>query len=81
MAIKKEEIVGTKIINEIQSTNLKKTTYEIWFTPWRPWTKSEQSDNENEFEGITITALNWTEINKKVNRRAFEIKIVKTFGW
>ena len=29
MAIKKEEIVGTKIINEIQSTNLKKTTYDV----------------------------------------------------
>ena len=28
MAILKEEIIGTKIINEIQSTNIKKTEYD-----------------------------------------------------
>ena len=28
MAIKKEEIVGTKIINEIESSNIVKTTYD-----------------------------------------------------
>ena len=28
MAVKKETIEGTKIINEIQSSNLKKTTYD-----------------------------------------------------
>lgn len=28
MAIKKEEIIGTKIINEVESTNIVKTTYD-----------------------------------------------------
>ena len=28
MAILKEEIIGTKIINEIQSSNIKKTEYD-----------------------------------------------------
>ena len=28
MAVKKEEIIGTKIINEIESTNLVKTEYD-----------------------------------------------------
>lgn len=28
MAITKEEIIGTKIINEIQSSNIKKTEYD-----------------------------------------------------
>lgn len=29
MAVKRETIEGTKIINEIQSSNIKKTTYDV----------------------------------------------------
>lgn len=48
MGIIKEEIIGTKIINEIKSTNLKKTEYDVetkkMIVEFNNGTKYEYSD-------------------------------------
>lgn len=77
MSIIKEEIVGTKIINEIKSTNLKKSEYD---TETKKMTVTFNSGSVYEYNEIPhqlYTQFRMSESQGKF----FSSKIAKTFKY
>ena len=49
MGITREEIKGTKIINEIKSSNIKRTEYDYDEVPHQTYTRFRMSESQRKF--------------------------------
>lgn len=77
MGIIKEEIIGTKIINEIQSSNLKKTEYDTE-------TKKMlvEFNNGSKYEYIEVPHQVYTQFRMSESQgKFFSTKISKTYKY
>lgn len=77
MGIIKEEIIGTKIINEIQSSNLKKTEYDTE-------TKKMlvEFNNGTKYEYIEVPHQVYTQFRMSESQgKFFSTKISKTYKY
>ena len=77
MAILKEEINGTKIINEIQSSNIRKTEYDT-----NDKTLLVEFNNGAKYEYLDVPHQLYTQFRMSESQgKFFSLKIAKTFKY
>ena len=77
MGIIKEEIIGTKIINEIQSSNLKKTEYD---TETKKMLVEFNNGLKYEYSDVPLQVYTQFRMNESQGKY-FSFKISKTYKY